>query len=262
MTYPHHEASIHKLVEDFRTLPEVEALILGGSIAHGFAAPGSDIDVMIVVPEREYQDRLRNGRLQFFDNQVCTYDGGYVDGKYLSMDVLTKLAVSGSEPARFAFLDARVLLSRIETLDTTLQRITRYPVEGKAERMRRFYAQFEAWNWYALEALRLKDRYLLGVALAKLVLFGGRLILAHNELLYPYHKWFLKVLERAPDKPRDLMERIGRLHDQPSTDTIMKFYETVVSFRDWEMPDIGWPNQFMLDSELGWLTGALAVDDL
>jgi len=260
--YSHHETSIQKVVQYFRTVPEVEALILGGSIAHGFASRSSDIDVMIIVSDREYQARLEEGHLQFFDNQSCTYDGGYVDGKYLSPSLLRKLAESGSEPARFAFLDARVLFSRMEELDETIRSITRYPVEGKTERIRRFYAQFEVWNWYASEALKLDDRYLLGVSVAKLVLFGGRLILAHNELLYPYHKWFLKILERAKDKPAALMECIGNLHDRPSADTIRMFYETVAGFRAWEMPDIGWSNQFMLDSELGWLHGTTAVDDL
>ncbi|MFI5398227.1 MAG: nucleotidyltransferase domain-containing protein [Candidatus Binatia bacterium] len=260
--YEHHQASIQKVAAYFRTLPEVEAVLLGGSIAHGFAGPSSDIDVMIVVSDSEYADRLREGRLQFFDNQLCTYDEGYVDGKYLDQGFLRKLAESGSEPARFAFQDARVLLSKIDTLDTMLQSITRYPLERKTERMRRFYAQFEAWNWYANEALKLNDRYLLGVSIAKLVLFGGRLILAHNELLYPYHKWFLTMLERADDKPSGLLECISNLQNQPSADTVRMFYEIVGNFRAWELPDAGWPNQFMLDSELGWLTGAVAVDDL
>jgi hypothetical protein len=260
--YPHHETSIQRLVDYFRTVPEAEALILGGSIAHGFAGPGSDIDVMIIVSDRAYEDRLREGRLQFFDNQICTYDDGYVDGKYLGLSMLTKLAASGSEPARFAFLDARVLLSRIPTLDRTLQAITRYPVKGKVERMRRFYAQFETWHWYAHEALKLNDRYLLGVSIAKLVLFGGRLILAHNELLYPYHKWFLKLLGRAADKPPSLLDAIHGLQRDPSADNIGRFYQLIGSFRAWEAPEIDWPSQFMLDSELGWLTGTTAVDDL
>ena len=260
--YEHHEASIQKVVEYFRTVPEVEALILGGSIAHGFARPDSDIDLMIIVSDREYEERLREGRLQFFDNQSCTYDGGYAEGKYLGLEMLRKLAESGSEPARFAFLDSQVLLSRIDTLDETLRAITRYPVEHKTERMRRFYAQFEAWNWYTNEGLRLNDPYLLGISVAKLVLFGGRLILAHNELLYPYHKWFLKMLERADEKPPDMLDCISNLHRQPAADTVMTFYQMVANFRAWEVPDVGWANQFMIDSELSWLSGTTAVDDL
>ncbi len=261
MTYAHHEESIGKMVEYFRTVTGVEALILGGSIAHGFAGTTSDIDVMIIVSDADYDERRRDGRLQFFDNGCCTYDGGYVDGKYLGLSLLEKLATSGSEPARFAFQDARILLSRIDGLATLLQAITSYPVQGKAERIRRFYAQFEAWNWYANEGIRLQDPYLLGVSTAKLVLFGGRLILAANELLYPYHKWFLKVLEQAREKPRDLLACIADLQTHPSAETVARFYESVASFRNWEAPETGWPNQFMLDSELGWLTGTTAIDD-
>ncbi|HSQ02538.1 MAG TPA: nucleotidyltransferase domain-containing protein [Burkholderiales bacterium] len=260
--YEHHAASIQRVTEYFRTLPEVQALILGGSIAHGFASPSSDIDLMIIVSDGEYEERLRDGRLQYFDNQLCTYEGGYAEGKYLCPQMVAKLAHAGSEPARFAFLDSQILLSRMDNLEETIRSITRYPVEGKPERLRRFYAQFEAWHWYANEGVRLNDPYLLGISVAKLVLFGARLILAHNELLYPYHKWLLKVLERAPDKPADLSDCIADVHNRPSAETIGKLYETIGNFRAWEFPDVGWPNQFMLDSELGWLTGATAVDDL
>ncbi len=258
----HHATSIRQVTGYFRTVPEVQALILGGSIAHGFASPSSDIDLMIIVSDGEYEERLREGRLQYFDNQLCTYDGGYAEGKYLGLQMLRKLALDGSEPARFAFLDCQVLLSRMDNLDEAIGAITRYPVEGKAERMRRFYAQFEAWNWYANEGVRLNDPYLLGTSVAKLVLFGARLILAHNELLYPYHKWLLKVLERAPEKPAALLDCIADVHNRPSAETVHSLYESVGSFRAWEFPDVGWANQFMLDSELGWLTGATAVDDL
>ena len=142
-----------------------------------------------------------------------------------------------------------------------MQSIARYPVADKPLKIERFYAQFEAWHWYAHEALKLHDRYLLGTAVGKLVLFGGRLILAHNEVLYPYHKWFLRVLERAPDKPTDLLARIAALYDDPSATTITAFYEAITQFRNWEYTMV-WPTRFMLDSELTWLDGKSPVDDL
>lgn len=259
--YEHHEQSIARTTQHFAHDAEVHALILGGSIAHGFAAPASDIDVLIVVGDDDYATRLREGRLQYYDPTLCTYDGGYVDGKYLGHAFLEKVAAAGSEPARFAFADARVLFSHFDGLDDRLRRIVQYPVAGKAERLQRFYAQLEVWHWYAHEALRLRNRYLLGVAVNKLVLFGGRLILTHNELLYPYHKWFLKVLERAPHKPPDLLARIAALVDDPRDDTLRAFYETIVQFHPWEC-SLPWPTQFMLDSELSWLDGRSPIDDL
>jgi len=259
--YEHHQESIRRAAEHFAGDPEVRALILGGSIAHGLATPASDVDVMIVVGDDDYEQRRRDGRLQFYDPELCTYEGGYVDGKYLGPAHLRKIVEAGSDPARFAFLDAQVLFSRIEGLDDVLRAIVQYPVAEKADRIQRFYAQFEVWHWYAHEALKLGNRYLLGVAVSKLVLFGGRLILTHNELLYPYHKWFLEVLARAQDKPADLLPRIAAVYDEPREESIRSFYETVAQFRLWEC-NLPWPTQFMLDSELNWLDGKSPVDDL
>lgn len=260
--YDHHAASIDRVTAHFQRQPEVEALLLGGSIAHGFAVAASDVDIMILISDARYEERLREGCLGFYSKELCTYPEGYVDGKYLGMGYLMRVAERGSEPARFAFKDAKVLFSRNGALDGLLEAIVRYPTEGKAERMRRFYAQFEAWNWYTHEALRLENPYLLGVSLGRLVLFGGRLILTHNELLYPYHKWFLRVLERANDRPPDLIESIEALYADTTPENVQRFYALIRDFRDWGASASGWPSQFMLDSELNWQNGATPIDDL
>jgi predicted nucleotidyltransferase len=259
---PHHEESIRNAVAYFERLSEVEALLLGGSIAHGLAQPESDVDVLILVSEEHYAERSRNEELMFFSRELSTYPGGYVDGKYVRTAFLEEVAERGSEPARFAFQDAWVLFSRVDGLDRLLSRVVRYPAEGRAERMRRFYAQTEAWYWYSTEALRLENRHLLAVSLGKLVLFCGRLILAHNELLYPYHKWFLEVLKGAEVRPANLFDLIQEMYSEPTRESITAFYETVRDFRDWPKPATIWSNQFHLDSELNWLNGSTPIDDL
>ncbi len=259
--HEHHRQSIERVTTHFADDPEILALLLGGSIAHGFAAASSDIDILLVVADSAYETRLRSRRLQFLDFNLCTYEGGCVDGKYLSRSFLDEVARRGSEPARFAFADAHVLSSRIDGLDEILRAITRYPVEGKTDRMRRFYAQFETWHWYAHEGRKWNDRHLLGIATAKMVLFGGRLILAHNEIFYPYHKWFLRLLERAPDKPPDLLARIAAVHHDPSEDNLRALYSSIAFFRTWA-GDTDWPVQFLLDTELSWVDGRCPVDDL
>jgi hypothetical protein len=103
---------------------------------------------------------------------------------------------------------------------------------------------------------------LLGTSISKLILFGGRLILAHNEMLYPYHKWFLKVLEQAKDKPADLLETILTVSESPTAENITTFYEKIKTFRVWSNNQYGWPAQFMLDSELNWMDGRMPVEDL
>ena len=260
--YQHHSESIDRVRAYFQDIPAVQGLLLGGSIAHGFETPSSDIDIMIVVSDEEHQQRMQAGTIQFFSCELCTYPEGYVDGKYASTGFMRQVAASGSEPARFAYADAQVLFARSDGVEALARQIARYPIEHKAARMRSFFAQFEGWNWYVSEALRLKNAYLLGVSISKLILFGGRLILAHNEMLYPYHKWFLRVLEGAPDKPVDLLPRIHALTQEPTEANTRAFFDCVRDFRVWETSAHGWPSQFMLDSELTWMDDKTAVDDL
>jgi predicted nucleotidyltransferase len=188
--HPHHAQSIQNVKEYFQRDPEVLALLLSGSIAHGFQSESSDVDIMIFVSEDDYQKRFQAGQLTFFNTDLCTYEGGYVDGKYLNLNFLKQVSARGSEPARFAFEGSQVLFSKIEGFEEDICKIIEYPIEEKAERIKRFYAQLEAWHWYCGEALRKGNQYLLGTAISKMILFGGRLILAHNEMLYPYHKRF------------------------------------------------------------------------
>ena len=258
----HHTQTIRNVKEYFARDPQVLALLLSGSIAHGFESPASDVDILIFVSEEDYQKRFRTEQLHFFNMDLCTYQGGYVDGKYLSLSFVKQVAEKGSEPARFAFEGSQILFNRIDGFEQEIRRVVEYPVAEKAERIKRFHAQFEAWHWYCGEALKKGNQYLLGVAVSKLILFGGRLILAHNEMLYPYHKWFLKVLERAKEKPSDLMACIQTLTEAPTAENIEAFYEQVKTFQPWSDNPYNWPVQFMLDSELNWMDGKTPVNDL
>jgi predicted nucleotidyltransferase len=260
--YSHHLQTIQNVTEYFQHDPGVLALLLGGSIAHGFETPTSDVDVLILVSDAEYKKRLEENRVHFFNRDLCTYEGGYVDGKYLGLGFIEQVRKGGSEPARFAFAGSRVLFSRVEGLAEEICRIAEYPAAEKAERIKRFYAQFEAWHWYCQESIRLKNDYLLGTSVSKFVLFSGRLILAHNELLYPYHKWFLRVLEEAKEKPGGLLDSIHELNSSPTLENIETLYEKVKAFRPWIEGEFSWPTQFMFDSELNWLEGKTPVDDL
>jgi hypothetical protein len=242
--------------------PEVIALLLGGSIAHGFETPSSDVDILILVSDTDYKKRLEENRVLFFNRDLCTYEGGYVDGKYMGLGFLDRVKKKGSEPARFAFAGSHVLFSRMEGLAEEICAIANYPSKEKAERIERFYAQFEAWHWYCQESLRLKNEYLLGTSISKLILFSGRLILAHNEMLYPYHKWFLRVLAEAKEKPDGLLDCIHTLTSSASPENIEALYEKIRTFQPWVEGEFSWSARFLVDSELNWLEGKTPVDDL
>jgi hypothetical protein len=260
--FPHHAETLQRVTEHFQKDPDVLGLLLAGSIAHGFCSADSDVDVLIVVSDRDHDERLRTRQTCFFSRELCTYSSGYVDGKYTSEGFLRAVQARGSEPARFALQDARVLFSKLPGLPDLLTGIARYPVEEKAARIHRFQAQFQAWSWFASEALKRQNPHLLQTAASKLCLFGGRIVLAHNELLYPYHKWFLRMLEAAPEKPQGLIPAIVELAARPSAESIEAFTTLIREFRHWEIDPVGWGAEFLDETELGWLRGTAPIDDL
>ena len=261
---PHHADSIGNIVRAFEADQSSLAILLGGSIAHGYARPDSDIDVMVVVDATEYRRRADEGRLVFVDRSACTYEGGYVDGKYVDMGFLERVAAHGSDPARFAFQDARILVSRIEGLPQALAAIARYPAGEAADRMTRFTAQLLAWRWYFGESARQQDPYLEVVALHKVVLFACRLVLAANERLYPYHKWLLRETARAGRRPPGLMEDIERVLAERTVPLVEELCGDVLAFYgiDEAQANASWGGRFLEDTELAWASGHPAIDDL
>ena len=238
------------------------AVLVGGSIAHGFATATSDVDLLIVVSDAEWERRLVAGDTTELDRESATYDGGYVDGKYTSVAFMREVAERGSETTRFAFDGVTVAWSRVEGLEEVVAAAARYPIDGQADRIRAFHAQLEYWQWLFREGVRADNAYVRAVAAPNVVLFAGRLILAHNAVLYPGIKWLLRVLRDVPDQPPGLAAAIDAVIERPGTDTVDALAALVMGFRDWGVADQHWGTRFMLDTELAWLRGQPPIAEL
>ncbi|MFC1735728.1 nucleotidyltransferase domain-containing protein [Candidatus Hydrogenedentota bacterium] len=258
----HHKKTVEKLRSELESDPENIALIIGGSVAKGIERVDSDIDCYIVATDERFDKALQERNVYFINREICDYEKGYVDAKLIGKQWMRKCAESGNEPTRWSFLNASVEFSRDEEIVPLASRIARYPKEEKEERMRNFLLQFRFHKWFCGEAFRNGNSYLLTHALGNLTLFGGRMILAHNEMLYPYHKWFLHELERAPDKPAGLMGSIAKLlesRDKPSFDAYVECIET---FTDWPELEGSWGGEFVIDCEWSWLHSKTPIADI
>ena len=208
----HHSRSIDNLTASLRKDDTIFALILGGSLAHGFAQGDSDIDVTMVVSTEEYRRRTRENILHYNNRELCTCENGCIDGKYADQGFLESVAERGSDPARYAFHNNRILFTRLPGLEDLL----------------------------------------------------GRIVLTINEMLYPCHKWLLRVLGTAPRRPKGLMTMIEALLDRPSRDFVHDCRQAVFTFAgiDLEKTYDVWPTRFMKDTETRWMIGEPAIDDL
>lgn len=259
----HHAESIRKVAQSFEADPSVRALLLGGSIAHGFAQPDSDIDVAIVVGADDFARRKAENKLTYVDRTICTYPQGYLDGKFMDEDFLREVARHGSEPARYAFHGAQILFSRIDGLERLLADIVRYPAERKADRIARFASQLVGWRWFFTEGVKKNSAYLRILAVQKVVLFSCRIVLAENELLYPFHKWMLRVTLAAPRLPEGFGAAIERILAEPTFEIIDAHCRATLAFAglDHDAVNAGWGTNFMQDTELRWTTDSAAIED-
>jgi len=258
---PHHKESIEKLVDSIKQDERFLALIIGGSVAKGMEREDSDIDVILVATDEEFEKRKKNNMYIYYEQKFCDYPGGYVDGKVVDLQFLRTVAERGSEPARDAFRDAWIAFSKIPELEETLIRIPVFQKKEKLKKIRKFYSQFETANWIIKEAERRNDDYLLTRGITDLILFGGRLILEHNEILYPFHKLFMLTLEKALEKPENLMSLITTLLSERNSKNAEELYNVIKNFRKWETQKF-WAIRFLLDTEWAWIEGKPYVGDL
>ena len=259
--YPHHQRSVDRLIDRFQADPNFLALLIGGSLVKGYGDESSDVDFVLIATAEEYARRLSTRALTYYTTDLSDYPGGYVDGKIVNVAFLEEVADRGSEPARAAFEKVMVAYSHLSQLGDLLQRITAYPEAGHTEKIRSFYAQLLAMQWYVGEAEKRHNTYLMMHVVSELVLFGGRLILAYNRMLYPYHKWFLRTLQDAPHKPDDLMFVIDQLLNEPNKANADRFCEAILNSAVWDTPPEGWPARFMQDTEWAWRYGKAPIAD-
>jgi hypothetical protein len=250
--HPHHQDTIQRLTEHFQTNPQHLALIIGGSVAKGWAQENSDVDFMLVVSDEEYTRRAATRDYSIISGEFTDYPGGYVDGKVYNVNFLREVADHGSEPARFAFASAFPAFSRDAEIETLVKQIPVYPEAEREAKMRSFYSQFSLLNWFVGEAEKRGSAYLMMQSVSNMVLFGGRLILAYNRVLYPYHKWLMHVLEQVEDKPENFMPLVNTLLESPSKSNAQALTECLSQFHDWGITFPQTVAQFMEDSEWNW----------
>lgn len=250
----HHQSAINNLIEFLKNKDEFLAIIVAGSIAKGIAKESSDVDVYLVVTDDEFNLRKQENQLFFFNKDLCSYPGGYIDGKVINLSFLEKAALQGSEPTRASFLGATCVFSRISGMEEIIKRIPVYPENKRSNNIIDFYAQVLLYgNYFAIQALEQGNAYLASHSVSNLVLFASRMILAHNRILFPCHKSLMASVEKAIDKPDDFIERANELLLNPTKEKVKEFVERVSSFGDWGITYGQAVSIFVENNEWNWM---------
>jgi predicted nucleotidyltransferase len=254
-----HEDAIALARDRLMADPDVVALIVIGSVARGDARDGSDVDLVIVLTEDALRQRAARSELSYRPDDLGTrikIGGGFVD-----LNFLHDVADRGPEPSRFAFLNARLVFSRSPAIAGVLERIPVYQESERVEKMISFVSQLPVHMSYLALGEYSHNAWLLAQTAVELVLFGGRLILAHNRILFPNRKQFIRVLASAPEQPDGLIGMVEALMTAPSIANAKRFHDAVMDFRDWtQAPEGAWA-RFQLDRETNWRETRAALAD-
>lgn len=259
--FPHYQRAIDRLIETYRNDPRYLALIIGGSIAKGCARQDSDVDFLIVASDLHFDRCLAKKDLFINRRDLCDYDGGYVDGKIINLSFLQNLAEKGNEPSRAAFEGAFLGFSHIPNLHNLIDRITVYPEHDRDRRIRAFYCMAFIQHWLIHEAARHGNRYTITRAASQLALYTGRLFLAYNRKLYPYHKWLMHALTTVEHKPEQLLPSLDLLLSEPSPKHANAVFDQVRTFHDWGISDLDAYTWFMTEVEWSWMYATTPMED-
>ena len=257
----HHATAIRKATQRLRVEnPDLVAILLGGSIAKGIERDDSDVDLIVVVPDAEYADRCAENRVAFVWPDICDYEHGYVEGRFVSVSYIHEAARRGSEPTRHSFTGCYAIYCTDPAIEAAVKDIPVYPDDRQQSNIASFRAQMQLnrqFFWH--EGKRRGDRYLQTRAATDIVLFGCRLLLAHNRQLFACQKRLVEQTLGLSDKPDGLGEKIDRLFSEMSDEAKEDFCKAIDDFADWGESDN--VSRFLLDVEMCWYTRTCAVSE-
>jgi predicted nucleotidyltransferase len=244
--------------------PRLLAIIVGGSIAKGTEREDSDVDLIVVLPDEEYRQRLDGNRLAFHWSDLCDYNGGYVEGRFVSRSYVKEAAARGSEPTRHSFTGTFPVYCVDPDIATWLPLIPTYPEDRRAGNIAAFLAQMQLnRGFFWSEGKRRNDQYLQMRAATEIILFGCRLILAHNRILFACQKRLVEQVLAAPNKPDGLEDKINRLLTEMTDDAKEDFCKAIESLADWGKVNhlVQHLNRFLQDVEMSWFNRVHAVSE-
>lgn len=226
-----------ELADAIISLPGVQAIIVAGSVARGYADGYSDVEIPIfwdVLPDDERRHAIVRALNADF---LYAYDGPSAEDQLLvnGMQVdLWHVTVSGEEAVIKAVLEGRSLdlgsLNALDTVRTCIplyghelvekwkERAQAYPDELAERLVRDHMASFRVADLF-IQASRDNPTAFYG-QLSHLHQELFLVLLALNRRYFPTFKWLFRALESMPLKPEAIDRRLRQAFTLPYSDVI------------------------------------------
>jgi len=256
-----HEKALKKLTDLNKNNPNNIALIVCGSIATGKAREDSDIDLYLIVTDEEFKKAEKTKSFFYGTWDPNDFFGIEIDGKIIGMNYLYDAVKNANEPTRNSFTDAYTLFSRNNEVDELIKKIGVYPEWEHQKRIKAFYAYTKHYRYIGEDAFKQGNDFLFIHCIMELIFFAGRLVLAHNHVLFPCRKSLFIALKKCEKMPDNFIEISHQLIKKMNLKMMIDYYERVIDyFKEYDYPDkerIG----LILEDEWAWFTKKMLISD-
>jgi predicted nucleotidyltransferase len=253
--------TIWNLHQHFEADSNVLALIIIGSVARDDAGADSDVDFYAVVNDEEYR-RRKTAHDHLYDlSHLAVAPGEGANGRAIPVQYLKNVAHHGNEPSRYSFTCAKTAFTRLPAIESLVANCAVYPEYERDDKMMSFVAQIPVHFSFLEFGHYSQTHYVLAETAVKIVLYGGRLLLAHNRMLYPGRKRFMIELDKAPDKPDNTIALANQLLIAPSIEKAKAFVDPVINHAQWLRPPEGIAARFFDDSVDQWERGWCPLEE-
>ena len=258
---PRYRQAIDKLVSLHKDDPKNVALIICGSVARAQTREGSDVDLYVVVTDEEFE-RVSSRHDYFYGTWDPTaFFGIEIDGRIIGKRCLEDAVMHASEPTRATLAYAYTEFSHDPEIDVLIKKIGVYPEWDFERRIKAFYSHVRHFRYIAEHGSQLGNEYLVKTSIAQLVFFAARVVLAHNRVLYPCHKYMFAALGTCESMPDGFIDMSHDLLNRMELQAAIRYYDAVAAyFAEYDLPDqerIG----LILENEWSWFTRMPSVAD-
>jgi predicted nucleotidyltransferase len=239
--------TLEKVIQNAKSDTSIIGLILVGSLAQGSETDKSDIDLFVVVNDERFE--IERGKKNYFwgtnfDSNEYLVE---IDGKLIPKDFLRKVWIDGNESIINTLEYSKLLYSCDNEIKELLKPRT---CRNGSDTIRKFFSMMKSARYTADDDLG--NTLLLNKCIFDVVFYACRLVLAHNNILYPCVKNLRKSLLKCPYVPERFLELMDVVLRTNKYEDMVAFYDYVeLCFSKYQF-DNRLRRGYVLENEMFW----------
>lgn len=239
--------TIDVVIDEVQKNKKVISVILCGSLAKGNPRKASDVDIIVIINSDDF-DATRSQKNYFWRPSIAT--PCEVDGKVFDINFLSYAIEKGNEPIQNTLKYSKLVYCIDNRVKQILDQFKTIEVKNKKENIKRFFALMKSSRYSADDDLA--NIYQFKKSALDTVLYASRLVLTHNDRLFPCEKNMEKEVRNCSKKPEKILENMHKLLNDISIDNLEVFYNEVEDYFQEYIFDDNERKGYVLENENYW----------